>query len=54
MKEVEKIMGKPDTILIFSAKYYGYMYDAPFGMSDNFYIFISKKDSLVVGINDGT
>jgi outer membrane protein assembly factor BamE (lipoprotein component of BamABCDE complex) len=56
-RDVIEIMGIPDTILIdplkTSKSYYWYMYKAPFGMSDNFYIFISKQDSVVEGISDG-
>ena len=57
MDTVIKIMGQPDTIIIDRfgnpKYYYGFMYKSQFGMSDNFYIYISQKDSLVVGINDG-
>ena len=54
IEEVLGIMGKPDTILLFNPENYGYMYNAPSGMSDNFYIYITREDSIVVGINDGT
>ena len=57
MDTVVKIMGDPDTIIIDPYKsqdrYYRYLYQSEFGMSDNFYVFFSKEDSLVFSINYG-
>ncbi len=57
LDSVIKIMGEPDTIIIHPLKnedyYFGYMYESQWGMSDNHYIYISKKDSLVTNINYG-
>lgn len=50
--QVEALMGKPDTIFI-EANLFRYKYKAPLGMSDDFYIFFSQKDSTVISINDG-
>jgi hypothetical protein len=55
MNKVIKIMGQPDTIIIEpeNTNKLWFMYESSAGMSDNFYIYISKKDSIVEGINDG-
>lgn len=50
--QVEALMGKPDAIFT-EANLFRYMYKAPSGMSDDFYIFFSQKDSIVISINDG-
>lgn len=54
-KKVIEIMGKPDTVInaLDGTRRYWYIYSAPFGMSDNLGIHISKRDSIVVGMNDG-
>jgi outer membrane protein assembly factor BamE (lipoprotein component of BamABCDE complex) len=55
IEEVEKIMGKPAKIIIspYEPNRYDFMYNAPFGMSDNFHIYISREDSTVISINNG-
>lgn len=55
IEEVEKIMGTPETIEIypFNKEEYVFRYLSPFGYSDQFYIFISRKDSTVVRIGNG-
>jgi len=50
--EVETVMGKPDKIENETSRI-RLTYKAPIGMSDDFYIFLSKEDSMVVGITDG-
>lgn len=55
LKEVIYIMGLPDTIIsepLHSNRIW-YVYKSSSLMADNFYIYISKNDSLVEGINDG-
>ena len=54
--EVNEIMGKPDstTLFPFDSLRFNFLYYSPVGMSDNFYVFFSKKDSLVVAIGDGS
>lgn len=55
LEKVLTIMGKPDTIFAEpeNSNRIWYMYKSSVGMSDNFYIYISKKDSLVTGVNEG-
>lgn len=55
VQQVEEIMGKPDTVLpVFKRPdLFEYKYESPIGMSDDFYIFFSKGDSVVTGINNG-
>lgn len=55
IQEVEEIMGKPDTVLpVFNRPdLFEYQYESPMGMSDDFYIFFSKEDSVITGINNG-
>jgi hypothetical protein len=48
--EVVSVMGDPDTVLALSidrAKF-RYLYDPPFGASDNIYVVFSSFDSVVV------
>jgi hypothetical protein len=56
MDKLYEIMGVPDSIFKFSIDtgFFRLMYTPPFGASDNIYIFINDRDSLVQGINDGT
>jgi hypothetical protein len=53
--EVYSIMGNPDEtgVLTPNDSIFGLKYFSPRGMSDNFYIYFSKKDSIVIGINRG-
>lgn len=51
-KQVINIMGVPEFIDAdtFDKERYSYIYGAPMLYSDNFYIFFSRKDSVVVAI----
>lgn len=55
IKEVNKIMGIPSSINIdyFRNDEYDFRYTAPSKYEDDFHIFISRKDSLVIRIADG-
>ena len=55
LDSVELIMGEPEVILIYpyNKKEYKYRYISPSGYSSEFYIFISRKDSVVLRIGDG-
>jgi hypothetical protein len=52
---VEKVMGKPDSLVFFPTEpdVFMFMYNVPVGMSDNIYVAFSKTDSTVLRINDG-
>lgn len=51
-EQVIDIMGVPESIDAdsFDKERYSYIYGAPMLYSDNFYIFFSRKDSVVVAI----
>lgn len=53
VSSVEKIMGKPDSVLSWEPNVFMYMYDVPIGMSDNIYVRFSKSDSIVLSVVDG-
>ncbi len=55
-RDVVKIMGEPKEkdVSPYTNMNYRFIYDSPPGMSDHIIIIFSMKDSLVVGINDGT
>lgn len=50
--EVNRIMGNPDSILIhfFDESQFSYMYQAPYGSSENIYINFYDSDSSVASI----
>ena len=57
LNEVYEIMGKPDTIRKYEQIDQGVfrlIYDPPFGNSDNIYVIIDEKDSLVRAVQDGS
>lgn len=53
--EIKQIMGEPDKIVSFKSEpnFFRYMYKAPSGSSDNYYIIFSVNDSSVNSINYG-
>lgn len=53
--EVIEIMGKPDMnkTIEHDSTQFALSYDAVFGSSDSYYIFLTRQDSLVVAIGDG-
>jgi len=55
VSEVKQIMGEPDKVVIIKEEpnVFRFMYKAPFGSSDNFYIMFSPLDSTVKSINYG-
>jgi hypothetical protein len=55
INEVFSIMGRPDDTAVVTSRdtIWGIKYISPSGMSDDFYIYFSKKDSIVIGINRG-
>jgi hypothetical protein len=54
-KQVRGIMGNPDKVgaYPFYDQEYNFLYEAPIGFSDDFRVFFSKNDSLVIRIGDG-
>jgi hypothetical protein len=54
--QVKSIMGSPDSILTWPTEdgKFRYLYLAPVGMSDNFYIIFSSQDSTVISTVDGS
>lgn len=52
VKDVREIMGEPDGIATapFIDHKLDYMYNSPFGFSDDFHVYILKQDSLVTDI----
>ncbi|GEM_PF-3016866 len=54
-KEVIEIMGIPDDSISFPTDTfrYNFIYKSPFGFSDHFYIYFSKKTGKVESVNDG-
>jgi len=54
-KEVIEIMGIPDDTILFTVDTfrYNFMYKSPFGFSDHFYIYFSKKTKKVESVNNG-
>ncbi len=56
VEEIKTIMGEPNGIEIIPGRYeneFDFQYIAPSGYSDNFHIFINRKDSIVLRISDG-
>ena len=55
LDSVELIMGEPEVILIYpyNKEEYKYRYISPSGYSGEFYIFISRRDSVVLRLGDG-
>lgn len=56
IEELNKIMGMPDVIEIqpFANDEYVFQYLSPSGNSDNFYVFVSRSDSTILRIADGS
>ena len=54
-KEVRGIMGNPDKIETqpLYDQEYNFLFEAPTGYSDNFRVFFTKKDSIVIRVGDG-
>lgn len=55
LDEVLKIMNNPEKVVIYpyNNDEYVYLYTSPTGYSDNFRIYISRRDSIVLRIGDG-
>lgn len=55
VKEVRELLGTPNKIRMppLITDEVDLIYSSPFGYSDNFHIFISKRDSTVIRIGDG-
>ena len=51
--EVMAIMGKENREFEKDSDEFSLEYDAGFGSSDNYYVYFSKHDSLVIGVNRG-
>ena len=54
--EVYEIMGEPDSVFVMSyeSERIRLLYESPVGASDHIYVYLSKNDSVVIGVNDGS